>query len=68
MGLWYGMQCAYDDGLWQDERDAIIARSVKEIEEKTTLCAAAEKERNEKTREAEKLKACLEGVSVLPVC
>jgi hypothetical protein len=41
---------------------------VKEIEEKTTLCAAAEKERNEKTREAEKLKACLEGVSVLPVC
>ena len=45
----------------QDERDAIVARSVKEIEEKTSLYNAANRELKEKTAEAEKLKACLEG-------
>ena len=35
--------------------------SVKEIEEKTKRCAVVEKELKEKTSEAEKMKACLEG-------
>ena len=45
----------------QDERDAIIASSVKEIDDKTKRCATAEKELKKMTVEADKLKACLEG-------
>ena len=47
--------------LLQVERYELVARSVKELDEKTKQCIAAERERDEKTQEAERLKACLEG-------
>jgi hypothetical protein len=45
----------------QDERDAVIASSVKEIDEKAKRCATAEKELKKMTAEADKMRACLEG-------
>ena len=47
--------------LLQDERDALVARSVKEIAEKTSLYTTVSRELKEKSAEAEQLKACLEG-------
>ena len=45
----------------QDERDAIVAKSVNEIERTTILYNTVRLELKDKKAEAEQLKACLEG-------